>query len=85
MIGLWVWSISALRQIHSFRLEKDQPTDWWLPRLVVSLATALPIVIGGALLMVGWPGGTYFIAVGVLLSLVAGVLNTWILLIEILR
>jgi hypothetical protein len=85
MIGLWVWTVSALLQIHSFRLVKDQPTDWWLPRLLVSLGTALPIVVGGGLLMIGWPGGIYFIAVGVLLSLVAGVVNTWILLIEILR
>src|SRR5262249_28313682 len=85
LIGLWVWTIGALLPIGSLPTVKDQPLDWCLPRLVVSLATALPIVVGGGLLMLGWPGGIYCVAVGVLLSLVAGVVNTWVLLVEIMR
>jgi hypothetical protein len=48
-------------------------------------AQSLPFVIAGALLLLHQPAGLYWIAPGVIFSLLAGVLNTWVLLIEILR
>jgi hypothetical protein len=46
---------------------------------------SLPVAVGGLLLTLGVGAGLDGIAAGVLLSLVAGVYNTWVLLIEILR
>jgi modulator of FtsH protease len=61
------------------------PTMWSFTRALLSSAPSIPIVVAGALLMLGWGGGLYWIAAGVILSLVAGILTAWVLLIEILR
>lgn len=50
----------------------------------VGAAAALALA-GGALLWAGAEAGLYWIAAGVLMTLVAGVMNTWVLLVEILR
>jgi len=46
---------------------------------------AIPVVIGGASLLIQSGGGFYWIAAGVLLGILAGVINAWVLLVEILR
>ncbi len=45
----------------------------------------LPVLIGGVSLLVQSGGGFYWIAAGVLLGILAGVMNAWVLLVEILR
>jgi hypothetical protein len=50
----------------------------------VSVAVTL-LVIGGVLLMLGFNGGLYWVAAGVLISLAASVWTAWILLSEIVR
>ena len=84
-IGLGLAASSATVQLRAIALVKGQPVKWWLPRFAISLSTATPMVIGGIQLMTGMPDGSYWIAAGILLSLVAGVYNTWVLLVEILR
>ena len=46
---------------------------------------AIPVLIGGASLLIQSGGGFYWIAAGVLLGILAGVINAWVLLVEILR
>jgi hypothetical protein len=50
----------------------------------IALGT-VPLVIGGASVLAGAGGGLYWTAAGVLGAIAAGVLNAWILLVEILR
>jgi hypothetical protein len=57
----------------------------WALRIFISVAGAVPIVVAGILLMSGSAGGLYWMAAGVITSLIAGVFNAWVLLIEILR
>jgi hypothetical protein len=47
--------------------------------------SALPEIIGGALLIAGQEAGLYWIGTGIILSFVATLQNGWVLLIEILR
>jgi hypothetical protein len=47
--------------------------------------SAIPPIIGGALLVAGNEAGLYWIATGVILSFVATLTNGWVLMIEILR
>lgn len=54
-------------------------------RLVLTIGPAAPLLIGGLLLTAGGPGGLYWLAAGVLLAFLAALLNTWVLLVEILR
>jgi hypothetical protein len=56
-----------------------------LLRAIVNAATTFPFVIGGMMLLFGFNDGLYWSAVGLLISLAAGVWNAWILLIEIMR
>jgi len=56
-----------------------------LTHLVLRLAQSLPFVAAGLLMVLNVSGGLYWIVPGVIFSLVAGILNTWVLLIEILR
>jgi hypothetical protein len=54
-------------------------------RLIISAAGSLLFIAAGSLLFVGSEAGVYWAAAGVIVSLVAGVWNAWVLLIEILR
>jgi hypothetical protein len=54
-------------------------------RALANLAATLPFIVGGILLVLGFGGGFYWAAAGVLISLAVGVWTAWILLIEIMR
>jgi len=51
----------------------------------MNAAASLPIIAGGMLLILGSAVGRYWLAAGVVISLIAGVFNAWVLLIEIMR
>jgi hypothetical protein len=53
--------------------------------LAITSISSLPFVVAGGYLIFGVAGAFYWVALGVVVSLVAGVWNSWILLIEILR
>jgi len=54
-------------------------------RILVVVATSIPMLIGGIILALGHAAGLYWIAPGILLAIAASILNSWVLLIEILR
>lgn len=54
-------------------------------RALVNASVVLPLVAGGTLLVCDLRVGLYFAAVGILISLAAGVWNAWVLLVEIVR
>jgi hypothetical protein len=55
----------------------------WLRRSF-NAGASLPI-LGGLSLMLDWGGGLYWLVPGVVVALAGGIVNTWLLLIEILR
>src|ERR1700722_11613569 len=54
-------------------------------REIIVYGASLPPVAAGVSLMAGWGGGLYWLVPGVIIALVGCVLNTWVLLVEILR
>jgi len=54
-------------------------------RVVMNTTAGLLFAAAGLLLLSGGSGGLYAVAVGVIMSLVAGIWNAWVLLVEILR
>jgi hypothetical protein len=54
-------------------------------REIIVYGASLPPVVAGASLMAGQGGGLYWLVPGVVIALVGCVLNTWVLLVEILR
>ncbi len=54
-------------------------------RMVLALLSCLPFIVAGVLLWQGAPSALYWMVPGVIVSLIATVLNAWVLLVEILR
>jgi len=54
-------------------------------RVLLAAFSCVPFVVSGALLMASAPAALYWLVPGVIVSLVATVLNAWVLLVEILR
>ncbi len=75
----------STRRAHNAGIGRiSGPTLVWL-HLVMNHLQSLPFIIAGLLLLLGLASGFYWIAAGMLLTLVIAVINTWVLLIEILR
>jgi hypothetical protein len=62
-----------------------QKRIWVLVQIMTSQLPVLPFVISGSLLLLCHPSGIYWLVAGTVLSFVAGVVNAWVLLVEILR
>jgi modulator of FtsH protease len=88
--ALAVWVLVALsgniqvRQARHLR-GTSSPTVWIVYPLSVLAMSVIPGIIGGALLISKVEAGAYFVATGVILSLIAALIGGWVLLIEILR
>jgi hypothetical protein len=65
--------------------EGSPPTPELLGRLFLWAGGTVPFVVGGASLIAETGGGLYWIAAGILLGIVGGVANAWVLLVEIRR
>lgn len=73
----------------NFGKQAAQPRDISLFKIVsstsVSIVSTLSLVVGGALIVYGDNSGLDWIGTSVVISLAVGVLNSWVLLVEILR
>jgi hypothetical protein len=84
-IGLVTFLVSAAIQLRSWNTIAAVSTAKQCARAGVSVASSLPFLVAGILLLYGSEGGLYWIAAGIIISLAAGVWHAWVLLVEILR
>jgi len=78
--------IPQQRSAHAIRRETPaQPWPQQAFRLLAGRGIALLILIAGILLAAGHPSGYYWIAAAAIGGYAVAVLNTWVLLVEILR
>ena len=84
-VGLVSLAFSANAQVSSWRHKGGPTFGRRLARAASAVVSLGALLIGGGLLMLGYPTGLYWIAAGVILTLVSGVWNAWVLLVEILR
>jgi modulator of FtsH protease len=84
-----VISGAAWVAISSAKLRAPTPhSDWrraYYLNVVAGQLAMIPFLIGGVTLLAGSGGGLFWVAPGVVLSLVVAVLNAWVLMVEILR
>jgi hypothetical protein len=85
IVGLAIFLVVLTIQLRSLEVSGHLPPHAKYARFAVNAAATLPVAAGGLMLAFGRGAGLDAIAAGVLLSLIAGVYNTWVLLIEILR
>jgi hypothetical protein len=82
-VGLVVWLASVRTQLQTSR---DVNQRRWLPsRVIGTQASSLPFVVAGVLVASGHDRGLYWIVPGTLASFASGMLNAWVLLVEIQR
>ncbi len=67
------------------RSKTGHPRQWAVTRIVQTQFATAPFLISGVLLLRLSPAGLYWLAPGFVFSLLAGVANAWVLLVEILR
>jgi modulator of FtsH protease len=75
---------AAISQFRALGI-KPQQVSWIVNRVISVTLTCTPVVIGGILLASGNAAGLYWVAPGILVAIVVSAINTWVLLIEILR
>jgi hypothetical protein len=88
-IALLCWALQLTTQIRYARSRSGHPKWWLAVRMVQTQLGSVPLFVAAIYL---WSGsgtgssiGLYWLVPGFFLSLFAGIINTWILLIEILR
>ncbi len=83
LTALLVWGVTVRTHLRAYRdLEARR---WLATRAVVTQAATLPFVVAGVSLVFGWEHGLVWIVPGTIGSFVSGVLNAWVLLVEIQR
>jgi hypothetical protein len=77
--------IPSVIQIRALRGEDGPSLLRILPRVLLAQVSGLPLVTAGVLIFADVRGALYWMVPGVIASLLATVLNAWVLLVEILR
>jgi hypothetical protein len=77
-----VFAIDATRQIYANRHPQNRLRAG---KSAVSFLAPAIYVVGGVLLVIGEPGGLVAFAIGAIAAIVAGLLISWIALVEVLR
>ena len=80
----FVCSLQQTRNVMRLRGAND-PLLWSVLPILLGMVVAVPTFVGGVMLIVGQDGALYWVAVGIILSLVVTLENGWVLLVEILR
>lgn len=83
-VGLVIFLVPLVIQLRSRHADAMTALRKYIRALLTALPS-LPIVVAGIMLLLGAGAGLYGIALGMILSLVTGVLSAWVLLVEILR
>jgi hypothetical protein len=85
IVGASLWFVQTALQVRYLRSRTGHPRYWVVTRIVQTQFANIPFCIAGILLLSGSEAGLYWLAPGFILSLIAGVVSAWVLLVEILR
>jgi hypothetical protein len=70
---------------RSYMPTREEPRGWLIGRLVLLGVGAVPLLIGAVSVLAEAGGGLYWIVAGMLGAIAGGVVNAWVLLVEIQR
>jgi hypothetical protein len=79
------WLFQTLLQVIYMRRRTGHPLHWLISRVIQTYLGSIPFFVSGVLLIRGSSAGLYWLVPGFVFSLVSGVANAWVLLVEILR
>lgn len=81
LAAVWLHVVS-LRQIVSQKARPRSARRLSIPLAAVQL---VPLIIGAVLILADSPGALYWIAAGLLLTVIGSMFDAWVLMVEILR
>jgi hypothetical protein len=81
--ALLVSATSIWLQVRGY--DRTQPRHWIVSRVAAATVPSLGYVAAGAALLSGARGGIYVLVPGTLLCFTGGLINAWVLLVEIVR
>ena len=84
-VVLLCWVLQVGVQVKYARSRSGHPTLWIASRIVQTQMCTIPLFLAGILLLTGSPTAIYWLIPGFFLSFLAGVINAWVLLVEINR
>jgi modulator of FtsH protease len=85
VLAILSWVMQTVSQIHYVRQRTRHPHYWLWTRVTQTQLATIPFSVSAILMMHDSPAGLYWVAPAAALSVVAGVISAWVLLIEIVR
>lgn len=81
------WVVAAFFDVRSLIAHRrsDRPPTEIIGQAVLSAVQYLPLFVGAVLMIGGNPVGVTLVAIGIGTTIIASMVNTWVLLVEILR
>jgi hypothetical protein len=79
--GTWMLVTDARTPLS----EQETKTTWLLSRILPSVLSCGCLAVAGGTLLAEAGGGLYWLVPAVLAAIIFGLINTWVLLVEILR
>ena len=84
-VGAAAWIVFVVSDIGYWRSTKAKYRATLIPLMIVNQAALLSYIAGGVLLFLGHESGMYFTVPAFLFSILKGLLDSWVLLVEINR
>ncbi len=83
--GVLIGAFQVLIDLRSVRAEQETPVTWLVSRVFPAIVTCGSMVVAAATLLARAGGGLYWLVPGMLAAIIFGLVNAWVLLVEILR
>jgi hypothetical protein len=83
--GVLLGSVLLLIALPGLNRPTRQPLTWRITRLVLALASSVPVIVAGVSVLAESGGGLYWLAAAFAIALAAGIGNAWVLLVEVVR
>jgi hypothetical protein len=83
--GLFIGGVQVWLNLHAERGEEETAWHRLVGRVVPTMLSCTCLAVAGATLIAAAGGGLYWLVPSVLAALIFGLINVWVLLVEILR
>lgn len=85
LVGFVAWAAATNTDVKSLRAIDEKYRRLYFNNLVLNQVAVVPYLIGGALMLLGYANGVYFLVPAMLVSFVKAIMEAWVLLVEINR
>jgi hypothetical protein len=84
--GAWGWILTIqMRRLKSWQTMSQDLRQAFVLRVALGQIATIPLLIAGIAVLIGELGGLYWLAAGMILSILAALFESWVLLVEINR